>query len=102
MQAYYGGRAEARVRHTSVPVIYTDFTSQYPTVNTLLRLWRVLTAERLRIVNATGEISALLQSVTLKDLFRPRAWSQLTFFALVQPDGDVLPVRADYGAGEMS
>jgi hypothetical protein len=32
MQAYYGGRAEIRIRHTPVPVIYTDFTSQFPTV----------------------------------------------------------------------
>lgn len=35
MQAYYGGRAEIRIRHTPVPVVYTDFTSQYPTANTL-------------------------------------------------------------------
>ena len=39
MQGYYGGRAEIRIRHTPVPVVYTDFTSQYPTVNTLLGLW---------------------------------------------------------------
>jgi hypothetical protein len=36
MQAYYGGRAECRIRKTPVPVILTDFTSQYPTVNALL------------------------------------------------------------------
>jgi DNA polymerase type B, organellar and viral len=36
MQSYYGGRAECRIRKTPVPVIHTDFTSQYPTVNALL------------------------------------------------------------------
>ena len=46
MQAYYGGRAEIRIRHTPVPIVYTDFLSQYPTVNTLLGLWRLLTAKR--------------------------------------------------------
>jgi len=29
MQGYYGGRAEIRIRHMPVPVVYTDFTSQY-------------------------------------------------------------------------
>ena len=58
MQAYYGGRAEIRIRHTPVPVVYTDFTSQYPTVNTLLGLWRVLTAERVQVRDATDEIRA--------------------------------------------
>ena len=33
MQAYYGGRAECRVRRLEVPIVHTDFTSQYPTVN---------------------------------------------------------------------
>jgi hypothetical protein len=28
MQGYYGGRAEARIRKTEVPVVLTDFTSQ--------------------------------------------------------------------------
>jgi hypothetical protein len=36
MQSYYGGRAECRIRKTPVPVVHTDFTSQYPTVNALL------------------------------------------------------------------
>ena len=30
MQAYYGGRAEIRIRHTPVPVVYTDFTQPVP------------------------------------------------------------------------
>jgi hypothetical protein len=42
MQSYYGGRAEVRIRHTPVPLVYTDFLSQYPTVNTLMELWKLL------------------------------------------------------------
>ena len=32
MSAYYGGRAECRIRRTPVPVVYCDFLSMYPTV----------------------------------------------------------------------
>jgi len=35
-QAYFGGRAECRIRNTPLPVVLTDFSSQYPTVNSLL------------------------------------------------------------------
>jgi hypothetical protein len=35
-QAYFGGRAECKIRNTPVPVVLTDFSSQYPTVNSLL------------------------------------------------------------------
>ena len=96
MQAYYGGRAECRIRHTEVPVVLTDFMSQYPTVNVLMGLWRMLTAERLRIEDCTSEIQALLRTVTLEKTFEQDLWKSLTFFALVRPSETVLPVRADY------
>jgi len=101
MQGYYGGRAEIRIRHTPVPVVYTDFTSQYPTVNTLLGLWRLLTANELRVREATRDVKALLKSVTVNQLLDPKIWQKLAFFALVQPDGDVLPVRTIYGDGHV-
>ena len=100
MQAYYGGRAEIRIRHTPVPVVYTDFTSQYPTVNTLLGLWRVLTAERVQVRDATDEIRALLQSLTIDSLLDQRTWPKLAFFAFIQPEADILPVRKVYGDGQ--
>ena len=40
MNAFFGGRAECRIRRTPLPVVYTDFTSMYPTVNALLGNWR--------------------------------------------------------------
>jgi hypothetical protein len=100
MQPYYGGRAEIRIRHTPVPVVYTDFTSQYPTVNTLLGLWSLLTAEKVRVRDVTQEVQALLQSLTLDRLLDQRTWPKLAFFALIQPDGDILPVRTIYGDGK--
>jgi len=101
MQSYYGGRAEIRIRQTPVPVVYTDFTSQYPTVNSLLGLWRVLVADRLQICDATRQVRTFLESLSLDQLFDPSTWTKLTFFALVQPDGDILPVRAIYGDGQV-
>jgi hypothetical protein len=97
MQGYYGGRAEIRIRHTPVPVVYTDFTSQYPTANTLLRLWPLLTAEKLRVRESTGEVRSLLKGLDLHQLLKQGTWAKLNFFALVQPHGDILPVRTVYG-----
>ena len=97
MQGYYGGRAEIRIRHTSMPVIYTDFLSQYPTVNTLLGLWRLLIARKIRVREATRDVETFLKSVDVNQMLDPKTWHKLTFFALVQPDADILPVRAVYG-----
>jgi hypothetical protein len=99
MQAYYGGRAEIRIRHIAVPTMYVDFTSQYPTVNTHLGLWDVLTAEELEVCEATSQVRAFLGSLKPDRLFDPKIWRKLNFFALVQPDGDILPVRTVYGQG---
>jgi hypothetical protein len=96
MQAYYGGRAECRIRHTPVPIVYTDFLSEYPTVNTLMGLWSLLTAERLSTKDATEEVRTLLATFTPEMAFEQDFWKTLTFYALVQPSGDVLPVRTTY------
>src|SRR5258707_4415037 len=85
MQAYYGGRAECRIRHVQVPVVHTDFTSQYPSVNALLGNGDVLTAARLSFDDVTNEIRELLSRVTLEHAFNPSFWKQLKFFALVRP-----------------
>jgi hypothetical protein len=100
MQGYYGGRAEIRIRHTPVPVVYTDFTSQYPTVNTLLGLWSLLTAEKVRVRDVTQEVQELLQSLSLDRLLNQQTWPNLAFFASIQPEGDILPIRTIYGDGQ--
>ena len=96
MQAYYGGRAECRIRKTPVPVILTDFTSQYPTVNALLGNWGVLKASDIRFKACTGKIRKWLSTVNFEDTFDPAFWKNLSFFALVKPERDILPVRTVY------
>jgi len=96
MQAYYGGRAECRIRHSAVPVVHTDIRSEYPTVNALMGLSHFLTAEELQFEEATPAIVGLLASSTLDEVFDPDFWEKLAFFALVQPAGEILPVRTKY------
>jgi hypothetical protein len=96
MGAYYGGRAESRIRRWPVPVVPVDLTSEYPSVDALLGIWNILTAQRLEIVDATEEVRTLLKSVTLDSLFDPSFWKQLNVYARVIPEGDVVPVRSVY------
>src|SRR5712692_5379215 len=96
MAAYYGGRAECRIRRWPVPVVRVDLKSEYPSVDALLGIWDVLTAERLTIDDPTEYVRALLAKVTLDDLFQPAFWKQLNFYARIVPEGDILPVRSVY------
>lgn len=96
MQTYFGGRAECRIRNWEVPVCPVDFMSQYPTVNELLNNWSVLTAEGVTFPDATKEVKRLLNQITQERCFNRKVWSRFKFFALVYPDGDILPVRTIY------
>ena len=98
MSAYFGGRAECRIRRWPVPVVPVDLTSEYPSVDALLGIWNILTAQQLEIVDATQEVRRILKSVTLECLFQPSFWKKLNFYALVIPDWEVVPVRAVYGS----
>ncbi|MDP9369581.1 MAG: hypothetical protein M3Q03_15105, partial [Chloroflexota bacterium] len=94
---YFGGRTECRIRKTVVPVAYCDFASMYPTVNTLMDLWRLLTAERIRAVDATEEVQHFLDEVAPDDLFAPETWQRLPAIVEVLPDEDTLPARTRFG-----
>lgn len=100
MSAFYGGRSECMIRRTPVPVTVVDFTAMYPTVNALMNTWQLLTAERITTDEVTDEIRHLADTVTLADCFNPALWPRLVGIALVEPDGDILPVRARYGAND--
>jgi hypothetical protein len=97
MSAYFGGRAECRIRRWPVPVVPVDLTSEYPSVDALLGIWNILTAQRLEIVDVTEEARKILKSVTLERVYQPSFWKKLNFYASVIPDGEVVPVRAVYG-----
>jgi hypothetical protein len=96
MAAFFGGRAECRIRRTPAPVALVDFTSMYPTVDTLLDLHQFHIASSIEIENATIEVQKLLNDVTLEDCFDGQFWKQLVGCALVEPNGDILPVRGSF------
>jgi hypothetical protein len=96
MEAFYAGRAETKIRKCEMPVVYLDFTSQYPSVFQLLRSQEIMIAESLIFEDCTEEAQALLDRLTPDDLLERELWTQLRFFGQVIPDGDILPVRAPY------
>ena len=99
MAAYYGGRSEVRVRKKVCDVIHTDFKSQYPTVNALLKLQDLLLAERIEVRSGpvhAEEVQAFLDAVTLEDLQHPDTWPKLRSIVRILPNNDILPVRTTY------
>ncbi len=99
MQTYYGGRSETRIRCTEVPVVPVDFTSEYPTCCALLGLFDVLTAASVMFEDDTKNIRRLINTISLDRCFDSTLWKHFNFFALVQPDSDILPVRTVYDGG---
>ena len=108
MGAFFGGRAEARVVRTHVPIVHVDFTSMYPAINALLGTWPLLRADHVTTTDATDAVrdlladSQLLERCLTRDLWREVGATLVE----VEPDGDVLPGRArldpdseDYGIG---
>jgi len=98
MSAFYGGRSECTIRHTLVPVTLLDFTSMYPTVNALMRLWFLLTARTVRTRDATEDVRRLLRDIDIDACFQPDTWTHFVGVARIRAVGDILPIRAQYGA----
>lgn len=96
LSSYYGGRSEIRIRRQVRQVILCDFLSMYPTVCTLMGLWRFVTASGISQHDATLETRDFLASVSLADLQSPDVWQKLAVLVKVQPDADIFPVRAAY------
>jgi hypothetical protein len=99
MEAYYGGRVECHIRNTIQAVTYLDVLSMYPTVFVLQDLWWLVVGGQLVIEDATVEIRKFVDSVTPEALFQKEAWKNVPGLALIAPDFDLLPVRADYKGG---
>jgi hypothetical protein len=97
--AFFGGRTSAHIRKVPVPIVYTDFLSMYPTVNSLMDLWRFVTARKITVVeHCQSEIQLFLHRLVANpdDLFVHETWKNLTAFVQVIPDGDILPSRGRY------
>lgn len=99
MVAYYGGWTEVRIRRVPVPIVLVDYLSMYPTVCTLMGLWRFLTSRRIDLEDGTDEVRALLAKTTLDDCLSPAFWPQLVGLVQILPEGDILPCRAPYRGG---
>ncbi len=102
MSSYYGGRSEVRIRREARQVILCDFLSMYPTVCTLMGLWRFVTASGMTWRDATAETQSLLAGVTLEDLQSPAFWQRLPVLVKVLPDADIFPVRAAYQGEQLA
>ena len=96
MCAYYGGRAEVRIRRTPTQVLYCDFKSMFPTVSALMGLWPFVVVENLSIIDTTSETQAFLNDICLEDLQNPKTWKSLRTLVRIRTDNDLLPVRAKY------
>jgi hypothetical protein len=94
--AYYGGRAEVRIRRVPCEVIYCDFKSMYPTVNALMGLWRFVIGHGMTVREMTSGTQSLLDGITIEDLQKPATWKKLRTLVRLVPQDDILPVRRKY------
>jgi len=97
MASYFGGRSEIRIRREMRQVMLCDFLSMYPTVCTLMGLWRNVIATGIDHYDATDEATEFLESVTLELLQSKAIWKKLAILVRVKPDCDIFPVRTEYG-----
>ncbi len=96
---FFGGRAEARIVRTPVPVVYVDVNSTYPLVNSLLGTWDLLRARELRHDDVTDKVRRIVGAPDLvQKCLKRRFWKAEIGVTLVEvePDGAILPVRAPY------
>ena len=96
-QASAGGCAECMIRRTPVPVTYVDFHAQFPAVSKLLGCREISCAESLEFPDFTAGARQMVERVELEDCFRPAFWKHLRCYALVEPNDDVVPIRAKFG-----
>ena len=94
---YYGGRSEVHSRRAVTRVAYCDFLSMYPTVCTLMGLWRFMITKGMTWRVNTREVRKFLKGVKLDDIRNPELWPKLATLVQIIPNGDILPVRAPYG-----
>jgi len=96
MSAFFGGRAEIRVRRVPLPVVTVDFRSMYPTVAILQGVFPILRAKTIRYEECTEEVQAILADASLGAILTPALWRKLNVFIELSPDAALVPVRAKY------
>lgn len=97
--AYFGGRVECRIVNEPVPCSYIDAVSMYPTCFEFLNLWfdQVIPARLEPEELEPAEVQVLLDRVRANPhlLLDKTLWPRLVFFALVDPNGAMLPSRPE-------
>ena len=94
---YFGGRAQAGIRHKIMECMLPDFRSQYPTINALTKMQELLLAVSVSVDRGTNTPARrFLESVELGDFQRRDTWPKLRGFARIRPSDDVLPFRCEY------
>ena len=96
MSTYYGGRSEVRVRRTPMQVALIDFLSMYPTMCILQNLWKFVIASKVDGVENTEKVQAFVDAIKIEDLSDKTNWQKLNSICLIQPDKDILPIRAKF------
>lgn len=101
MSAYFGGRSEIKIRRQSCQVLLCDFLSMYPTVCTLMGLWRFVISQGYSTKDSTKETQDFLDGITIDELAEKQIWQRLTTLVRILPQGEVFPVRAKYADQKM-
>lgn len=96
MGSYFGGRSEIRIRREVRQVILCDFLSMYPTVCTLMGLWKFVIANGMTSQDSTDQTRDFLEAVDLEKLQSQSTWALLATLVRILPDADIFPVRAEY------
>lgn len=97
MTCYFGGKTEDKIRKTPTKVDVLDFLSMYPTVCILQKLWRFVIADHIEYKEETEKITKFIDSFRLEDIQNKENWTRLQGICLIEPNEDVLPLRAKYG-----
>ena len=100
MSTYYGGRSEVHIRREITPIIHFDFLSMYPTVCTLMNLWRFVIATGIEGSDDTASINNFVSNCTAETLRTQSAWQNLNAIVRVLPQHDLFPVRSYYDEDE--
>ncbi len=95
--SYFGGRSEVKIRKTPVLLDLLDFTSMYPTLCTLMDLWKLIICDHYEYSDCTDWIRKFVDNITLDDLRSVDTWKNLNVLVELEPHDDILSVRSKYG-----
>jgi hypothetical protein len=98
--AFHGGRVEALLVGTPMPMAMVDLNGTYPAMFSLLGLTPHLAADHFEVeVVAVEEVEALFAPEGFRDRLDDREWWAKTggLFGLVEPHGELLPCVREAG-----